>query len=268
MSGKKTAYEVLNVARSADSATITAAFRAQLKAAHPDKLGTLDEEKHAAAAAQTREIIEAYEILGNAAQRATYDAELNANTKATEPAETSARLREKKPAPAPKQDKDAARWRAVVMGSAAWLCCAAAFAGVESLWWLHVAGRELLETFARMCGIIAALCLTGLNVASMRGQAKKPCGGLAGLCAQSAYVALSFAAIYMVARALVYLWGPVTVGDLTGYKSAEGGGGIFWRLTATPILIIGTSALSAVGFGLLWLNRVTLRAMADNELWG
>lgn len=62
-------YEVLDVPRDADAATIKAAFRSKAQAAHPDK-NPDDPDAHK----RFQDIQEAYEILKNLARRAHYDA--------------------------------------------------------------------------------------------------------------------------------------------------------------------------------------------------
>ena len=70
-SGRRTHYDVLQVSQQADEVVVQAAYRALARANHPDHNGT-DE-----AAERMRELNEAYEVLNNPRQRATYDLGLN-----------------------------------------------------------------------------------------------------------------------------------------------------------------------------------------------
>jgi molecular chaperone DnaJ len=64
---KRDHYAVLGVPRSADAAAIKKAFRALASEYHPDVSDDPD------AASRFREVVEAYEVLGNPAERRSYD---------------------------------------------------------------------------------------------------------------------------------------------------------------------------------------------------
>jgi curved DNA-binding protein CbpA len=71
-----TLYDILEVIPTASPETIQAAYRSLISRYHPDKVAGLGPELQAIANARTREINHAYDILGDAARRASYDEEL------------------------------------------------------------------------------------------------------------------------------------------------------------------------------------------------
>src|SRR5262249_41282005 len=71
-----TLYETLEVIPTASQETIHAAYRSLISRFHPDKVAWLGPECQAVADARTKEINNAYDILGDAALRARYDEEL------------------------------------------------------------------------------------------------------------------------------------------------------------------------------------------------
>jgi curved DNA-binding protein CbpA len=72
-----TLYDVLEVIPSASAETIHAAYRSMISRYHPDRVAALGPELQAVAAARTKEINFAYDILSDAASRARYDEELH-----------------------------------------------------------------------------------------------------------------------------------------------------------------------------------------------
>jgi curved DNA-binding protein len=91
-------YAVLGVLPSIDDAALAVAYRALLKQYHPD----VHAGPKPAAERITKEINEAYEVLGDASRRAAYDAE-------------RARARQERPRGPPESDRNfGARWRAIV----------------------------------------------------------------------------------------------------------------------------------------------------------
>jgi hypothetical protein len=71
-----TLYDILEVIPTASPETIHAAYRSLISRYHPDKVAGLGPELQAIANARTREINHAYDVLGDAARRASYDEEL------------------------------------------------------------------------------------------------------------------------------------------------------------------------------------------------
>jgi hypothetical protein len=71
-----TLYDTLEVIPTASPETIQAAYRSLIGRYHPDRVGGLEPELQAAANARTKEINYAYDILGDARRRASYDKEL------------------------------------------------------------------------------------------------------------------------------------------------------------------------------------------------
>jgi DnaJ-like protein len=71
-----TLYDTLEVIPTASPETIHAAYRSLISRYHPDKVAGLGPELQAIANARTKEINSAYDILGDAARRASYDEEL------------------------------------------------------------------------------------------------------------------------------------------------------------------------------------------------
>lgn len=71
-----TLYDTLEVIPTASPETIHAAYRSLISRYHPDKAAGLGPELQAIANARTKEINYAYDILGDAARRASYDEEL------------------------------------------------------------------------------------------------------------------------------------------------------------------------------------------------
>jgi hypothetical protein len=71
-----TLYETLEVIPTASPETIQAAYRSLISRYHPDRVAGLEPELQAAANARTKEINYAYDILGDASRRASYDKEL------------------------------------------------------------------------------------------------------------------------------------------------------------------------------------------------
>jgi hypothetical protein len=71
-----TLYDTLEVIPTASPETIHAAYRSLISRYHPDKVARLGPALQAAANARTKEINYAYDILGDAGRRASYDKEL------------------------------------------------------------------------------------------------------------------------------------------------------------------------------------------------
>jgi DnaJ domain len=71
-----TLYDTLEVIPTASPETIHAAYRSLISRYHPDKVAGLGPELQEIANARTKEINYAYDILGDAARRASYDEEL------------------------------------------------------------------------------------------------------------------------------------------------------------------------------------------------
>lgn len=71
-----TLYDILEVIPTASPETIHAAYRSLISRYHPDKVAGLGPELQAVANARTKEINHAYDVLCDAARRASYDAEL------------------------------------------------------------------------------------------------------------------------------------------------------------------------------------------------
>jgi len=71
-----TLYDTLEVIPTASPETIHAAYRSLISRYHPDKVAGLGPELQAIANVRTKEINHAYDILGHAARRASYDKEL------------------------------------------------------------------------------------------------------------------------------------------------------------------------------------------------
>jgi hypothetical protein len=71
-----TLYDTLEVIRTASPETIHAAYRSLISRYHPDKVSGLGSELQAIANARTKEINYAYDVLGDAVRRASYDKEL------------------------------------------------------------------------------------------------------------------------------------------------------------------------------------------------
>ena len=71
-----TLYDTLEVIPTASPETIHAAYRSLISRYHPDKVAGLGPELQAIADARTKEINHAYDRLGDAARRASYDQEL------------------------------------------------------------------------------------------------------------------------------------------------------------------------------------------------
>jgi DnaJ-like protein len=71
-----TLYDILEVIPTASPETIHAAYRSLISRNHPDKVAGLGPELQAVANARTKEINHAYDILRNAARRASYDEKL------------------------------------------------------------------------------------------------------------------------------------------------------------------------------------------------
>jgi curved DNA-binding protein CbpA len=71
-----TLYDTLEVIPTASPETIHAAYRSLISRNHPDKVAGLGPELQAVANARTKEINHAYDILRDAARRASYDEEL------------------------------------------------------------------------------------------------------------------------------------------------------------------------------------------------
>jgi hypothetical protein len=71
-----TLYDILEVIPTASPETIQAAYRSLISRYHPDRVAGLGSELQAAANARTKEINYAYDILGDAGRRASYDEEL------------------------------------------------------------------------------------------------------------------------------------------------------------------------------------------------
>ena len=72
-----TLYDTLEVIPTASPETIQAAYRSLISRYHPDKVAGLGPELQAIANVRTREINHAYDILSDAARRASYDKELS-----------------------------------------------------------------------------------------------------------------------------------------------------------------------------------------------
>jgi hypothetical protein len=71
-----TLYDTLEVIPTASPETIQAAYRSLISRYHPDRVAGLEPELQAAANARTKEINYAYDILGDASRRASYDKQL------------------------------------------------------------------------------------------------------------------------------------------------------------------------------------------------
>jgi DnaJ domain len=71
-----TLYDTLEVIPTASPQTIRAAYRSLISRYHPDRVARLGPALQAAANARTKEINYAYDILGDAGRRASYDKEL------------------------------------------------------------------------------------------------------------------------------------------------------------------------------------------------
>jgi hypothetical protein len=71
-----TLYDTLEVIPTASPETIQAAYRSLISRYHPDRVAGLEPELQAAANARTKEINYAYDILGDASRRSSYDKEL------------------------------------------------------------------------------------------------------------------------------------------------------------------------------------------------
>src|SRR5215831_10066099 len=71
-----TLYDTLEVIPTASAQTIQAAYRSLISRYHPDKVAGLGPELQAVASARTKEINNAYDVLRDAARRASYDEEL------------------------------------------------------------------------------------------------------------------------------------------------------------------------------------------------
>src|SRR5215831_597048 len=71
-----TLYDTLEVIPTASPETIQAAYRSLISRYHPDRVAGLEPELQAAANTRTKEINYAYDILGDASRRASYDKEL------------------------------------------------------------------------------------------------------------------------------------------------------------------------------------------------
>ena len=99
-------YDRLGVSRSASMAEIKSAFRKRAMQWHPDR------NKSPNAAAQFRELSEAYQTLINPSTRFQYDAEIKAaesTTSRPEPPPRSEQRKEAPPLPSAKSELDAAR---------------------------------------------------------------------------------------------------------------------------------------------------------------
>jgi hypothetical protein len=71
-----TLYDALEVIPTASPETIQAAYRSLISRYHPDRVAGLEPELQAAANARTKQINYAYDVLGDARRRASYDKEL------------------------------------------------------------------------------------------------------------------------------------------------------------------------------------------------
>jgi hypothetical protein len=84
-----TLYDTLEVIPTASPETIHAAYRSLISRYHPDKAAGLGRELQAIANARTKEINYAYDILGDAVRRASYDKELREAESASLPEQHS-----------------------------------------------------------------------------------------------------------------------------------------------------------------------------------
>jgi curved DNA-binding protein CbpA len=79
MAAEKTYYEILDLTMKATPDEIRKAYRKRASECHPDKVSNLDVEIRDLAEAKMMKINEAYNVLGNEAQRAEYDHWISVN---------------------------------------------------------------------------------------------------------------------------------------------------------------------------------------------